>query len=85
MQVQSADYVPASCARPYFLVSVGVCDDVGKRVVGSASGDVGSGVEASSIGFRFPCCRLPYAHTARHTYRLYVINRRNFDATTCSS
>ena len=52
MQVQSADYVPASCARPYFLVNVGVCDDVGKRDVGSASCAVGSGAEASSIGFR---------------------------------
>ena len=52
MQVQSVDYVQVSCAQPYPLVRVGVGDDVGKRSVGSASCAVGSGAEASSIGFR---------------------------------
>ena len=51
MQVQSVDYVPVSCARPYLLVNVGGGDDVGKRSVGSAYCAVGSGAEASSIGF----------------------------------
>ena len=52
MQVQSVDYAPVSCARPYFLVRMGVGDGVGKRSVGSASCAVGSGAEATSIGFR---------------------------------